>query len=413
MVRAPQRKASAAKGAWGQEVARLSPPQRLEAALETVRAEVARVLSLAGPQAVAADRPLMELGLDSLTAMQLRNALCKRVDEALPATLAFTSPTCAAIAATLLDLVPGAAPKAPSRDPRAGGVSPANSWLRVLRPNERANVRLFCFPGMGGSASQFVRVASHVAAGVEIIAIQPPARADTIDEGAVVEPDHLLACVVEALSPYLDVPALFMGHSFGAIVAHATLQRIAEGRHPSPPSSALAVCCSHAPTHAQAASSAAITELIDIALATPNDAVGAKLVEIGLWPSGLPLDRDFLARFLTSLRADLRLAMRWRPTVRPTLEVPVLALAATRDHLGPDAGAMELWRGVTNGPFAIERLNASHALLSEQPERVAQALNALLTTVSSDSSSVADPELGALRGNRAARGSRGLNPGEG
>ena len=54
---------------------------------------------------MAADRPLKELGLDSLMAVELRNALGQRVGETLPATLAFDHPTAAAIAKHLLEEV--------------------------------------------------------------------------------------------------------------------------------------------------------------------------------------------------------------------------------------------------------------------------------------------------------------------
>jgi acyl carrier protein len=72
--------------------------EREEVVLKTVRAEVARVLSMGSAEAVVKDRPLKEVGLDSLMAVELRNALAKRVGKTLPATLAFNYPTPAAIA---------------------------------------------------------------------------------------------------------------------------------------------------------------------------------------------------------------------------------------------------------------------------------------------------------------------------
>src|SRR6266508_6897308 len=104
LVRAPRR-AAAGGVAWVRELGSLPTERRLEAALEAVRAEVARVLSLEGPGAVATDRPLKELGLDSLMALELRNALGKRAGKTLPAMLAFDYPTPAAIAGYLIATV--------------------------------------------------------------------------------------------------------------------------------------------------------------------------------------------------------------------------------------------------------------------------------------------------------------------
>ena len=105
LVRAPRRDARAARGAWAQELAALPSARRLEAVVEIVRAEVARAVALAGPERVVKDRPLSELGLDSLMAVELRNALGKRAGTTLPATLAFDYPTPAAIAKYLLEKV--------------------------------------------------------------------------------------------------------------------------------------------------------------------------------------------------------------------------------------------------------------------------------------------------------------------
>jgi NADPH:quinone reductase-like Zn-dependent oxidoreductase/acyl carrier protein len=102
LVRVARRAAAAARGAWAQELALLSEKDREAAVLAMVRGEVARVLSLPGGDAVEPGRPLKELGLDSLMAMELRNALGRRAGASLSATLAFDHPTPAAIAKHIL-----------------------------------------------------------------------------------------------------------------------------------------------------------------------------------------------------------------------------------------------------------------------------------------------------------------------
>src|SRR5262249_27656536 len=104
LVQAPavRRPAPKGQGAWAARVAALTPERRADEVRAMLQAEIARVMSLGTPSAVPVDRPLSELGLDSLMAVELRNALGHRVGKALPATLAFDSPPVAALTRWLL-----------------------------------------------------------------------------------------------------------------------------------------------------------------------------------------------------------------------------------------------------------------------------------------------------------------------
>lgn len=79
-----------------------SDDERAALLLELVRSEAADVLGLPGPDSVPADRALRSLGIDSLTMVQLRKRLAKRMNTTLPATLVFDYPTADAIAGLLL-----------------------------------------------------------------------------------------------------------------------------------------------------------------------------------------------------------------------------------------------------------------------------------------------------------------------
>ncbi|MFC7326963.1 type I polyketide synthase [Marinactinospora rubrisoli] len=128
-----------------------------------VRAEVAEVLGLPGPDAVGALRSFRELGFDSATAVRLRNRLTAATGLRLPATLAFDHPTPAAVAGRLgRDLLgdPGPA-RRPVRTP--GG------------PDEPiAIVGMACrYPGAVGSPEELWRL---VAEGRDAVADFPGDR---------------------------------------------------------------------------------------------------------------------------------------------------------------------------------------------------------------------------------------------
>ena len=137
------------------ELSGLGGLEREQRLLERVRAEVATVLALSGPAAVPIDRPLKELGLDSLTAVELRNRLNARTGLSLPSTLAFDNPTPERIVALILERAfaarPVARPSAPASpdvdEPIAvvsmacrlpGGIETPEQFWELLREGQDA-----------------------------------------------------------------------------------------------------------------------------------------------------------------------------------------------------------------------------------------------------------------------------------
>ncbi|MEY9906716.1 acyl transferase domain-containing protein/acyl carrier protein [Catenulispora sp. MAP12-49] len=91
-------------------LAALPEAQAAQALVDLVRSHVAAVLGYAGPASVDPDRAFVELGFDSLTAVELRNRLEGETGLSLPPALAFDHPTVAAVGAHLLTELAPAAP---------------------------------------------------------------------------------------------------------------------------------------------------------------------------------------------------------------------------------------------------------------------------------------------------------------
>ena len=139
------------------------PEAKREAAVQQiVLAQVARVLSMPGPDAVDPDRPFRDLGLDSLTAVELRNQLAEISGLQLPATLAFNYPTPGALAEFL----------------RAKAVGPQTDYRPVLDELGRLESAL---SGIAQDDSERLKIAARL----EAIAKQ--FRAGTSDSPSAVQ----------------------------------------------------------------------------------------------------------------------------------------------------------------------------------------------------------------------------------
>ena len=101
------------------------PQQRLDTLTAMVTATTAAVLAHPEPATLDPDRPFTDIGIDSLTALELRTTLNQHTGLTLPATFAFDYPTPATLAAHLADLladsagpaVPAAQVGTPSDEP--------------------------------------------------------------------------------------------------------------------------------------------------------------------------------------------------------------------------------------------------------------------------------------------------------
>ncbi len=104
LVRTPARRQAAA-GSLADELAGIPEGEREEHVLGLVRGEVAAVLGHQSAEEVDAEKAFMDLGFDSLAAVEMRNRLGAMTGMELPATLIFDYPNSAALAGYLVDQI--------------------------------------------------------------------------------------------------------------------------------------------------------------------------------------------------------------------------------------------------------------------------------------------------------------------
>lgn len=79
--------------------------RRREMLIDHLQDETLRILGLDAGDTIDPDKPLMDLGLDSLMAVEMRNALSSAIGQNLPATLLFDYPTLESVCSFLLALI--------------------------------------------------------------------------------------------------------------------------------------------------------------------------------------------------------------------------------------------------------------------------------------------------------------------
>jgi len=123
-ARAPAQARIGREGGLAEKIANVAREERVVLLADDLCARIATVAGLSSPDEIAADRPMAELGLDSLMAVELKNGIEAALDCVLPATLLLDHPTLADLAAFLADQVAPSGGSPPER-PRAEDASEA------------------------------------------------------------------------------------------------------------------------------------------------------------------------------------------------------------------------------------------------------------------------------------------------
>jgi len=391
LVRVPARRSRAVPGSLTRRLSAASEEERERILLEVVREQVAASLGHVSADAVDVDSTLLELGMDSLGAVELRNRLAAVAEVQIPPTAAFDHPTTAALAAYLESLLAehggvaagssGDVTTTPTgtlrtlfasanRDGRTLEVARLLIDAAALRPvfespaeleapprtipisRQGEGPVLICVPSFlaGSGPHQFARIGQVLGGRRRIAAVALPGhgREELLPASWDAAVDALAISVLRAAE---DDPFVLLGYSSGGAVAHALAERFERDGE----------------------------RLAGLAMVDSFLPEGDGLVELFGSTMGqlLEIDHEALAiddQQLIAMGAYLRFAPQWSPGA---VGVPGLMLRAADGlaSMQPDSAELPAWQL----PETTVELAGDHfSLIAEDAAATAEAIDGWL-----------------------------------
>ena len=240
---------------------------------------------------------------------------------------------------------------------------PPTPWLVFSKPRPQARLRLFCFPYAGGGASIFRGWPESLPASVEVCPVQLPGRERRLRERAFTRMTPLVQEIAKAMTPHLDKPFAFFGHSMGATVSFELARYLRRDYGLEPEH--LFVSGRRAPQ---------IPDTDPPTYHLPEEEFVEDLRQLNGTPTEVLEHTELLGLLLPLLRADFELIQTYRYIAEPPLDCPISAFGGLQDD-EEGRNLLEGWKEQTTAPFALHMFPGDHFFLHSSQGMLLQTLS--------------------------------------
>jgi len=314
----------------------------------------------ASPDQLELSMTFKNMGIDSLTIVQLRNVIEKQFDIKISIKMFYEFPSIDVFSELLNELVI-------SEDsiPMLGAETSNNGWLIRQPLSGEVKQQLFVFHDAGGSIRLFEPWASVLNDSTELIMVQLPGRDNRTDEKMLNDIDVLMEQLVPIMNDVIDKPFSIYGHSMGGLLAFEAVRRlqIQFGQ------TAQELIVSGTPCLKGFTNKFVNTIFED----GYTDEQWFSLLTSGN-NTGLSLQDELVQQLLTTLRNDFELIHKYQYQNGDKLKCSVVALHAIADDR-VSIEDVKNWPSETEKSFEIYEVIGGHSFVYEQPEVAPQIVS--------------------------------------
>lgn len=221
-------------------------------------------------------------------------------------------------------------------------------WISYSNPNPQAKLKLFCFPYAGAGSSMYHSWAVHLPE-MEVCLVHLPGRDKRIKETLRTSLLPLVEELTDALTPQLNKPFAFLGHSMGALIAFETARQLRRLQRPQPIH--LFISARHAPQR--------LDPHADLYRLPKQEFIDTTEELFGALPEIVKQDQDVLNLFISIMRADLTMIGTYPYQQEDPLNYPISVFGGTQDH-SINEQDLEAWCEQTTSSFNLQMLPGDH-----------------------------------------------------
>lgn len=231
-------------------------------------------------------------------------------------------------------------------------------WFNYVTRRENPRLRVLCLSGAGAGPSEFIPWGQLLPTDIEIWPIQLPGRERRGREPLTTELPTLVDAIQSAIDEHVpdDVPIVFFGHSFGALVTYELARRLGRSGWPIVRLVVSGISAPHLPGRKSALADRTDDELL------------AWIRELGGTPEELLASDTFRDWLLTDLRASYRIRELYEIADDPIIECPILAYGGASDF-ETTSETLSAWGQYTSAQFDCHVLPGGHFFLRDHRQQ--------------------------------------------